>query len=157
VNRFKREHVNVRVEVIQFGSDTERHFISVIDAWEQEKLTKNKSYELEHEKAAMQRLLQISNYEHLVVIGIFEGQQMLAFSIDEILSDNYCIGHFWKADTKCTGIYDVLLQEKSLHFKSLGCTLLNYEQDLGIEGLRKSKMDYRSVNFLKKYRISSGK
>jgi len=32
---------------------------------------------------------------------------------------------------------------------------LNYQQDLGIEGLRKSKTAFRPVHFLKKYTVKS--
>lgn len=79
--------------------------------------------------------------------GIIEG-----FLIGEPLNENTFVDHFEKANTDFKGIYQFLLNDfvKRIPEKY---TFLNREQDLGIEGLRKSKLSYYPINFIKKYAI----
>lgn len=156
VNRFIHDHAAARTEIVNLTTDldAQEKILATLDSWEQHKQSHGKEYELEHERAAIKRIFETAHLHELIVTAIFEGDAMLAFSIDEVLPNQFCIGHFWKADGSCVGIYDFLIQKKSQHFETLGFAFLNYEQDLGVEGLRQSKMDYRPVDFLKKYVVS---
>lgn len=156
VNRFVHEHATAHAEIIDLADDrdVQGKILATLDSWEQHKQSRGKKYELEHEKAAIKRIFETAHLHELVITAIFEDNTMLAFSIDEVLPNQFCIGHFWKADSSCTGVYDFLIQKKAQHFETLGLAFLNYEQDLGVEGLRQSKMDYRPVDFLKKYVVS---
>jgi len=156
VNRFIHEHVTAHAEIVDLANnpDVQEKILATLDSWEKNKQSQGKEYELEHEKAAIKRIFETAHLHELIVTAVFEDNTMLAFSIDEVLPNQFCIGHFWKADSSCTGIYDFLIQKKAQHFETLGLAFLNYEQDLGVEGLRQSKMDYRPVDFLKKYVVS---
>lgn len=157
VNRFMREHPAAHVEIVDLANtDAQKNIFAILDSWAHHKQAKNKAYETEHEKTALTRLFETARSHELIVTAIFEDKIMLAFSIEEILPDQFCIGHFWKADATHAGIFDVLMQRKAQHLETLGLAFLNYEQDLGVEGLRQSKMDYRPIDFLKKYRVSLG-
>ena len=79
---------------------------------------------------------------------------MIAYSIYELLPNNYAIGHFEKALKGHAGLYDYLKHSTALDLRKQGVTHINYEQDLGIENLRYSKMLLHPETFLKKFTVS---
>ena len=78
----------------------------------------------------------------------------MAFTIDELLDDEYAIRHFMKADTSYKGIYSYIVSESAKILLESGKKYLNIEQDLGLANLRQAKKSYRPVQFLKKYTVS---
>ncbi|MEY4747378.1 MAG: hypothetical protein RLZZ416_427 [Candidatus Parcubacteria bacterium] len=155
VNTFTREYPSARAEVADLADRGVQHsLVGVIRTWESNKIGANKTYELAHEEAAVGRLFETAGTHKLVVTAVFEGNAVRAFSIDEVLQDQYGISHFQKGDVRYKGIYDFLIQEKSKHLEVLGVVYINFEQDLGVEGLRRSKLAYRPMEFLKKYKVS---
>ena len=61
--------------------------------------------------------------------------------------------HIEKADAAIPGLYPLINREFILHaWKDV--KLINREEDMGLEGLRKAKMSYNPVKFLKKYAVS---
>lgn len=60
--------------------------------------------------------------------------------------------HFEKADRNYQGAYEMMTHVYLNNFDDL--TYVNREQDLGIPGLRKSKLSYHPVDFITKYNIS---
>jgi hypothetical protein len=155
VNRFRHDHPGARVEPIDLNDKgAQRAILSVLRAWELNKAARNKEHESKHEETAIQRVFEAAASHQLSATGVFLDTDLLAFGIEEILSNCFCIGHFWKADTTYTGIYDFLLQERARHLEAAGLAFWNYEQDLGVHGLRRSKLSYRPIHFLKKYRVA---
>jgi len=153
--RFLRRYPEARFEIANLSDIVTQNFImSVLRSWEDRKKSENKIYELEHEETALKRLLNTANAHELVVAGVFFGDAMIGFSIDEILSNQYCVEHFSKAYNEHIGVYDFLNLKMALHLEANNVALWNWEQDLGIESLRRSKMSYRPVHFLKKYIVS---
>lgn len=78
--------------------------------------------------------------------------KIAAFTIGEgINSDTFCV-HIEKADTQYSGIYAGI---NNLFARSAasGYKYINREEDLGIEGLRKSKLSYRPAFLLDKYTV----
>jgi len=77
-----------------------------------------------------------------------------AFSIAEPLNATTYVEHFEKANTHLVGLYPYVLHElvKRIPEKY---TLLNREQDLGVEGLRKSKLSYHPVRMIEKFTIKN--
>lgn len=83
----------------------------------------------------------------------YADKKPIAFILGEPLNNEMFVVHFTKADIQLKGIYQYVYQDfaKSLddHF-----TYLNWEQDLGKEGLRHSKSAYLPDKMLKKMRVS---
>jgi hypothetical protein len=155
VNRFKRENPDARMEVLDWkNKDIRNSIMDVFKLWERRKTRKDKDFELEHEKAALGRLLDTYRFEDLSLFGLYAKGEMVAFSIDEIISNGFTLGHFWKADIGKIGIYEHFISEKAKHFAIQKLEFMNYEQDLGLKNLRASKESYRPVRFLKKYSLS---
>ena len=84
--------------------------------------------------------------------ALLVGQEMVAYTIAEQLSQGMIVIHFEKANPDYKGAYQAINQ---LFLEHNGDQLdfVNREQDLGDEGLRKAKLSYHPIDFLKKYRV----
>ena len=92
--------------------------------------------------------------EDLVSIGVFYDDKLIAFTINELVSRDYCICHFMKGDNSFKGVYSYLVGETSKILLTTGRKYINFEQDLGLPNLRQSKKTFEPVGFLKKYTIT---
>jgi hypothetical protein len=61
--------------------------------------------------------------------------------------------HFEKGDPEYKGSYQAINQ-MFLEQDPSPSTLVNREQDLGSEGLRKAKLSYHPVDYVRKYQVS---
>ncbi len=77
---------------------------------------------------------------------------MVAYTVAERLTQDSIVVHFEKGDTLYKGVYQAInqmfLAHSASHFK-----LVNREQDLGDEGLRKAKLSYHPASFINKFRV----
>src|SRR3989338_336225 len=114
----------------------------------------NNHFEL-NEFKAFKKLLEVFD-KNLRSVSLYENEKMIGFTLYEILSNNYAISHFAKADKRHhSAIYDLLNWEEAKHLYSLGIKYFNWEQDLGIPSLRYSKIKYKPAFFLKKLIVSN--
>jgi len=90
---------------------------------------------------------------HIVIVGVMIDNKLAGFIVNEFFENEYTILHFEKADEAFVGIYAYLMFENARILKGLQKKLLNYEQDLGLPGLRLGKRSFRPVAMLKKYII----
>jgi len=79
--------------------------------------------------------------------------QMVAYTIAERLTEDMILIHFEKANQDIKGAYQAINQQFLAHSGNQ-YKFVNREQDLGDERLRKAKLSYHPVHFLKKYRIA---
>lgn len=79
--------------------------------------------------------------------------KIVAVSIGENLnSDTFCV-HIEKADTLFNGIYVGINNCMATEY-AVDCKYINREEDLGIDGLRKSKLSYYPAFLLNKYTVT---
>lgn len=155
ISKFVRVNPEAHLEVIDLNKKTvQQSILKIVRSWEQTKNIGNKKIEADHEISAITKLCEASDAHTLLVVALFSEGNMFGFSIEEALPQGYCICHFWKVDSIHNGAFDFLMREKAKHFETLGIQYFNFEQDLGVEGLRRSKRLYRPVDFLKKYVVS---
>jgi len=155
--KFLREYPDAIFELKELNDlGVREQIVSVFHNWEKKKELDKKIYDFKHkhEEKALHRLLQTINDNNLIVSCIILNDIIIAFSIDEILSSKYAISHFFKADVSYKGIYDFLNKKLSQYLLDHNIEFWSWEQDLGIESLRRSKASYRPINFLKKYKVS---
>lgn len=153
VNRFKRMHdwetvlLDLNDPIVQNGVH------ALFLKWVQQK---GINYEdAENEYLAIQRIFHLAPKGHLLTIGIFAGEEFAGFVIVEVLPDGHSILHFEKADAeRYVGIYQMLMMETAKILEQEGAKYLNYEQDLGIHGLRKAKLSFDPCAFHKKYIVA---
>lgn len=77
--------------------------------------------------------------------------RVVAFTVAEPLADDTLVVHFEKGMGEYKGVYQAINHE--FLAANTGFSLVNREQDIGNEGLRKAKMSYNPVGFLRKYEL----
>ena len=97
-------------------------------------------------------------FNHFDELGLTGGVirlegKVVAFTIGEGLSsDTFCV-HIEKADTLYNGIYaginNLFAEAAAADYK-----YINREEDMGLEGLRRSKLSYHPAFLLKKYEVT---
>jgi uncharacterized protein len=141
---------------VKAGSLTETESENVKRIFSQWASMPDKSVEeIRAEQAAIERLLKYSSFFDLYLIEIVLDGEVIAFSINEKLHDGYALCHFEKAlpEYHQGNIYTYLSQQTAQKLLDYECKHVNWEQDLGLQGLRKSKLSYHPSDFLKKYFI----
>ncbi|MEJ2166609.1 MAG: phosphatidylglycerol lysyltransferase domain-containing protein [Desulfobacterales bacterium] len=109
---------------------------------------------LSAENKAISRILR--DWEHLdgtMGGAIMVDGKMAAYTVAEGLTSDTVVIHFEKGDTQYKGIYQAVNQMFLAHGAD-NFTLVNREQDLNDEGLRKAKLSYHPVKFLRKYSVT---
>lgn len=132
-----------------------KHIARLVQKWTTKKESGSEADDsgFKNEEKALRKILETEN-KNLLIFTCFLNDNLIGFEIDEMLSPRYAMAHFSKANTSYKGIYDFLNTKLSKYLKNEGVEFCNWEQDLGIGNLRKSKMSYCPVGFLKKYKVS---
>lgn len=102
-----------------------------------------------NEYGAFERFMENCDNGNMFV-SLYDGSAMIGFATYEIIAPEYAIVHFTKANHRYAGVYEQLNFILSKKLKEHGIRFLNYEQDLGIPALRKSKLKFKPVTYLKK-------
>jgi hypothetical protein len=100
---------------------------------------------LANERMALGNTLEI--YAALKMQGLLmriDGNPV-AFTLFEAIRPDMAVVHFEKARRSFKGIYQVLNQEAAKVLHAQGFALINREEDLGNEGLRRAKLSYNPV------------
>ncbi|SHL01325.1 hypothetical protein SAMN02745216_04472 [Desulfatibacillum alkenivorans DSM 16219] len=84
---------------------------------------------------------------------IYVEDQLAAYTIGEAFKPGMLLIHFEKGSPDFHGAYQAINQQ-FLEHEGTDFALVNREQDTGDEGLRKAKMSYHPVDFIKKFRAS---
>lgn len=85
--------------------------------------------------------------------GLLVEDIIVAYTIAEKLSTDTVVIHYEKGCPDYKGVYQAINQMFLSDLEG-GFQWVNREQDLGEEGLRKAKLSYNPVEFLKKYRVT---
>lgn len=111
------------------------------------------SHALDAENTAVKRILQDwDRLDGLVGGSLHVDHVMIAYTVAERLSDEALVVHIEKGKPEYKGVYQAINQ-MFLECQNGKYALVNREQDLEEEGLRKSKLSYNPVEFLKKYTV----
>lgn len=110
----------------------------------------NKNQALEIEFVGITNTLK--EYENLGLKGgaVRLGGEIIAFSFGEVMSQKMAVVHIEKANPLIAGAYQIINRE--LLINEFGTVeLINREEDLGIEGLRRAKKSYNPIKMVEKY------
>lgn len=151
-NRFAISYPDYKVEILQLNEkNTQLAILELFNRWKEKKGKSVKDVEIE--LAAIKGVFDLVDLLQVQGVGVYENGVLIGFSILHRADSDYAILSFEKCDTSYKGIYEFLNRETARLAKKIGCRYINYEQDLGIEGLRKSKSLWRPASFLKKFTI----
>jgi hypothetical protein len=109
---------------------------------------------LDAENRAIARVL--DNWDSLIGSrggGLVVDGSLVAYTVAEELMKDTVVVHFEKGDTAYKGVYQAINQ-MFLENGARDYQFVNREQDLDDEGLRKAKMSYSPVDFVRKYRVA---
>jgi len=152
-NKFKHEFgdlVSV-VSTLSVSPNLHKEILHLFDRWAEGKREPVET--TSQERKAIENLLTHSAKIKLSITELRLENQLVGFSINEILRGGYAICHFEKAIPIHENIYTFLAKAVAENLCDHNVKLVNWEQDLGIPGLRKSKLNYQPVKMLKKYTI----
>lgn len=163
-NQKKRNHLNAFLKEYEGRYDyrllDENDFdscIKLLKKWEEDKEeSDSKEDGVDDELVAIMKIFDNYNMlkDRVKIFGVFIDNRLEAFSIGEYLNDNMAVIHIEKANSEIRGLYQFINQQFLVN-EFEAAELVNREEDLGIEGLRKAKLSYHPVKFVEKYTILS--
>lgn len=156
-NVFVKDHGHLELEVrtVRQLDDEHRELLRHIDRqWAAQ--TPREEGDILPERKALDIILDNFDGFRAIVFEILVDGEIKAFSINEVIDDKYAICHFEKAlKVHHENIYTFLaIEVAKLLVAETGCQWVNWEQDLGLEGLRRSKSSYHPDHMLKKFTVS---
>lgn len=108
---------------------------------------------LRNERTAFEEMIKQYASFHLLGAMLKVSGQIVAVAIAQELNPTTLVVHMLKADAGFVGSYQAMVNEFLSHYTGQ-YQLVNFEQDLGVEGLRKSKLSYHPIRMVKKYSVS---
>lgn len=148
VSRFLRTYPDAQAFVGTLDSER-KNMAAILNVWYDQR-----GVGLYNEQRAISRLCDSARTHELLITVIRTGGSAVAFSIDAILPNTFALCYFAKADANYIGVTEFLNERIAEYLMNHHVKTWNWEQDLGIAGLHRSKMSYRPQSFLKKFTIS---
>lgn len=154
INAFLRQY-DGKFECKELDLDSEETHNQIRQLLRDWQLVKNRdTEEIKREFMAIDRSLNHYKELNLLGYGTYIDGELVAFTLFELVHDKTAMLHFGKTNTRHRGSNEHLQHYLAKYLKLLDVELMNNEQDLGIEGLRKSKEASLPIYFLKKYTIA---
>ena len=137
INRFTAEYPDYRYEELTAARFDE--CMALEREWR--KIHEGHTSELCAEQRAMQRAFE--HFGELGLIGgcIYVGDRLAAFTYGSAVNDHTFDTHVEKADTEFDGAFTIINKLFAQHLPER-FTLINREEDLGLDGLRQAKLSY---------------
>ncbi len=153
LNTFFRNHNQYEVLELDFHNQSVKdQVVKLNDLWSASKGGSNEDLFSYKENVAIQRFFE-ANFSDVLWVGVKISGELKAYSVTTLLSGEYAISHFAKGDLQHNGIYEYLMKGTSEILFQRGKKLLNYQEDMGIPGLRFFKNSLKPTSFLRKYYI----
>ena len=149
INYFKRTFPNYRFEPI-----TQENLPDVKSFFEELSRTTDKSTRSSvEERTKVFEVLE--NYSLYSMLGgvLYAENNVTAFAIGECVRDTLYV-HIEKADAACRGSYQMIVGEFAKYYVTPEIQFINREEDVGDEGLRRSKLSYHPLKLIEKYTIA---
>ncbi len=148
INRFKREN-EWEYKSLAGNPEMVRASKMALDKWM--KINgEGKDPTLVYDDFATTLMLEHFDYLGLKGGAILVNNEVVAFTIGEVLTTDTFIVHVEKAFTEVHGAYTIINQQ-FVENEAAGFMYINREEDMGMENLRKAKLSYQPDILLEKY------
>lgn len=157
--RKKKNHINSFIRenegnffYKQLCCKNESEIIQFLDNWRFEKGNDVEEH-LDGEIHGIKNILENCNELKVIMAGVYVNNKLEAFTIGTYNKvERMAIIHIEKANSNIRGLYPYINQQFIINAFPQA-NIVNREDDLGIDGLRKAKLSYEPLFFAKKYRI----
>lgn len=151
INAFMREYEG-RFEYRKLCCSDRDDVWKFLDHWREQKGEEVEEH-LDYEVHGIHAILKNCSSLPVEMGGVYIDNKMEAFTIGSLNPrENMAVIHIEKANPDIRGLYQYINREFLIHaFPDVA--LVNREDDLGLEGLRKAKMSYNPIAFERKYMI----
>ena len=124
-----------------------------LDFWRQQKGDDVEEH-LDYEVRGIHDILKNCSEMAVEMGGVYVDGRMEAFTIGSLNPlENMAVIHIEKTNPEMRGLYQYINREFLVHaFPDVA--LVNREDDMGLEGLRKAKMSYNPIAFARKYSVT---
>jgi hypothetical protein len=146
INKFKRIYSNYQYEPVSIA-DSQNALSAFVEWYE----GKDNFSNYEMQKTALEKSFTLFNSLNLFGSTIKLHNKLLGFSVMSKLSKEMVDLHFLYA-APIPGLFQTLLNETCLNLPT-NYKFINLEQDLGIEGIKKSKLSYHPLKLENKFEI----
>lgn len=155
----KKNHVNSfmkayegRYEFRRLCCSDRQDVWEFLDKWRAGKKEPEEAMEgLDEEIVGIHEILKNCSYIPAKMAGVYIDGALQAFSVGSYNSrEKMAVIHIEKANPEINGLYQFINQQFLIH-EFPEAVLVNREDDVGIPGLRKSKMSYNPVGFARKF------
>ena len=151
VNRFRSEHPNY--EVRELNACNLHQALAMVDDWYRIRMKEDPEGDYLLENLAMARAFRNCRTLGLEGILLLDQGRVLAVTMGSRMSGDTFDIHFEKAREDVDGAYNTVNCEfaRYLRLKYPDVRFLDREEDMGLEGLRKSKLSYNPHHLVEKY------
>jgi hypothetical protein len=153
LNGFVKKYPTAEVQVLSMQDpETHKHILELNNSWSENKSKPGEYFYLHKELLAIQRLLK-ANFNDSLCVAVFVDGKFVAYSLFNLLPNHFAICQFSKGNIAYAGVYEFLMQRSAQLLLEQGCEKLNYQEDLGLAGLRFFKRSFKPTQFLSKYTV----
>lgn len=151
INAFLRENEGNFFYKPLCCNDT-NEIVEFLSNWRKER-TNELENQLDAEIAGIKNILDNCSKLNITMAGIYINEKLEAFSIGSYNEfEKMAIIHIEKANPEIRGLYPYINQQFIINaFPE--AEIVNREDDLGLEGLRKAKLSYDPIGYARKYKI----
>lgn len=151
-NKFARSYPHHLARWLDIEDEADRaNLMSLWDRW-----AENRGTDIPGEAAAFGRLLEARASFDLRVVGLLVYESVVAFNLVVLMPSGYCNSLYSKADKTFVGSNAMLTRESARLLLGIGCLIENWQQDLGLPGLRAAKRHFAPDGYLVKCNVSYG-
>lgn len=154
LNSFLREYEG-RYEFRNLVCSDRDDVLSFLDEWWENKVEAAEFVQqLDYEVMGIHDILKNCHLLDVRMAGVYIDGQLKAFTIGTYNPyEKMAVIHIEKADPDIKGLYQFINQQFLIHGFPEELKLVNREDDVGMEGLRKAKMSYYPIDFARKYGV----
>lgn len=152
VNAFYKEYEG-RYEFRVMNCSDRETILDFLAKWKETRNIEDEFDRVDFEYEGIKYVLEHCQMINSIGGGIYIDGKLEAFSLASFSEEeNTAYIHVEKANPEIRGLYTVMSQQFLIHSFPY-VEFVNREDDMGLEGLRQSKLSYNPVNLVKKYNI----